>query len=96
MFKIEGLDELSRQLKEAQEALANLGEELGTVSFNPHDPMSIEAAIQQIESTLDERLGEYASNPLIGPMADEMKESYRTAIIGQAAEARLKNVDDDA
>jgi hypothetical protein len=87
-MKITGLDQLTRQLDDAQKAMASLDGELGTVSFDPKDPASIEAAIQKAETMIDERLGSYASNPIAGPMAEQMKEKYRTAIIEKAAEAR--------
>lgn len=93
MVKINGLDSLQRQLKEASRALEALDGELGTVRFDPHDPSSIEAAIQQISHIIDEKVGGYSSNPIIGPLAQEMKENYRENIIQKAAEARLKGND---
>ncbi len=90
MIKITGLDKLQRNLKDAQKALEALDGELGTVNFNPHDPASIEAAIHQVERLVDDRVGAYASNPIIGPMADEMKGKYREAILEKAAAARLE------
>lgn len=89
MLKITGLGSLQKQLTDAQKALEALDGELGTVSFNPNDPGSIEAAIQQIETTIDDRLGNYASNKIIGPLAEQMKESYRAGIVERAAAARL-------
>ncbi len=89
MIKVTGLDRLTRQFDDARKALANLGTELGTVKINPHDPASIDAAIQQIEATADRRLGAYTSNPIIGPLADQMKVKYRQGIIDRAAAARL-------
>ncbi|HYG87245.1 MAG TPA: hypothetical protein VD978_13390 [Azospirillum sp.] len=90
MFKITGLDKLQRELQEAQDALQEIGSELGTVSFDPHDPGSIEAAISAVNRMVDERLGSYASNPLIAPMAEGMKQQYREAILEKAAAARLE------
>ena len=87
--RITGFEKLSRELEEAQRALAALGDELGTVKFNPHDPASIEAAIQQIESTVDDRVGTYASNAIIGPLAEKLKETYRQGIVDRASAARL-------
>ena len=55
MIKITGLDQLASQLDDAQKALEALGTELGTVNFNPEDPASIEAAVKQIELTIDDR-----------------------------------------
>ncbi|WP_376960763.1 hypothetical protein ABNQ39_22610 [Azospirillum sp. A26] len=90
MLKMTGLDQLQRQLQEAQDALQEIGGELGTVRFDPHDPGSIEAAISAVNGMVDERLGAYASNPLIAPMIEGMKQRYREAILEKAAAARLE------
>ncbi|WP_046862728.1 hypothetical protein [Microvirga massiliensis] len=90
MIKITGLDKLSRDLTSAQKALEGLDGELGTVAFDPSDLGSIEAAIQEVERLVDERLGSYASNRIIGPMAEGMKQQYREAILERAATARLE------
>lgn len=90
MFKVDGLDKLSRDLEQAQEAIAAIDGELGTVSFNPDDPASIEAAIQEVARLIDERLGYYASNPIIEPMAESLKEKYREGILEKAAAARIE------
>lgn len=95
MFKITGLSEVSQELETAQKAIAALDGELGTVSFDPNDPSSIEVAIQGMERLIDERLGKYASNTLIGPLTEEMKASYRQSILDKAAEARLGRDDID-
>lgn len=94
MIKITGLDELSRELKNAEMALETLDGELGTVTFDANDPESIETAILSVETIINEKLGEYAGNSFIGPLAEQMKEHYREAIIDRAAAIRLgsKNV----
>lgn len=89
MFKMTGLDKLSRELEDAQKALEGLDGELGSVSFDPHDPESIETAIQLMEQMIDERLGRFSGNSIVGPMAEEMKATYRQGILDKAAEARL-------
>lgn len=89
-MKIQGLDKLNRTLSDAQKALSEIDGEIGTVSFDPSDPASIEAAIQDVEKMVDERLGSYASNPIIAPLIDGMKERYREGILDRAAAARLE------
>ena len=37
MFKIDGLDKLTRDLEAAQKALSELDGELGAVGMDPHD-----------------------------------------------------------
>lgn len=93
-MKITGLDNFTRQLDEAQKALEGLDGELGSVNFDPTDPGSIEAAIKRMEAMVDERLGSFASNPIIGPLADGMKEQYRKGIVERAAAARLTKGDE--
>lgn len=93
MIKIIGLDKVTRELEEAQKALAGLDGELGSVNFDADDPESIEAAIQSMEQMVDSRLGQYAGNSIIGPMIEEMKAQYRQAILDKASETRLKAED---
>jgi len=90
MAFLKGLDDLQRTLSEAQRALEAVNGELGTLSFNPEDPGSVEAAIAESERLVDERLGKYANNSIVGPLMAQMKQSFRTAVIEKAAEARLK------
>ena len=89
-MKITGLDKFSQQLRDAQKVLEGLDGELGSVTFDPNDPGSIEAAIKRMESTIDERVGSSASNPIIAPLVQGMKDQYRKAILERAATARLK------
>jgi hypothetical protein len=89
-FKMSGLNKLSRELTEAQKALDGLDGLNGIVNFNADDPASIELAVSSMEQIIDQRVGRYATNRLIGPMAEKMKASYRRAILDQAAEARIK------
>ncbi|QIL43900.1 hypothetical protein G7045_06270 [Acidovorax sp. HDW3] len=90
MAFLKGLDDLQKTLSEAQRALEAVNGELGTLSFNPEDPGSVEAAIAESERLVDERLGKYANNSIVGPLMVQMKQSFRTAVIEKAAEARLK------
>ena len=86
---IKGLDKLQRDLKQAEAAFRELDGNLCTVNYDPFDPASIEQEIQKVRDTIDQRVGQYASNPIVGPMIEEMKENYRTQIIEKAAEKRL-------
>ncbi|PRA85918.1 hypothetical protein CQ054_10645 [Ochrobactrum sp. MYb29] len=93
-MKISGLDKLNRQLEDAQKAFEELDGELGTVTFSPDDPASIENAIHQVEAMIDERVGRYASNPLVAPLVEAAKSQYREAIIEKSAAARLAGGDE--
>ncbi|MEY2160315.1 MULTISPECIES: hypothetical protein [unclassified Rhodanobacter] len=74
MFKIEGLEKLTRQLSEAEKAIASIDGDLGSVNFNPNDPESIERAIIEVENLVDSKLHDYADNPLVTQLAEQMKE----------------------
>ena len=90
---IKGLEKLQRQMAEAQKVLQSLDGDLCTVNFDPYDPTSIEAAIQQVVTVIDERVGHHNSNPIIGPLAEQMKAQYRADIIERAAASRLKGAE---
>ncbi len=91
MIKITGLNELTKQLEDAQKALDDIDGEIGAVCFNPSDPASIELAIRNMETLIDEKVKHYAANPIVAPLIISMKEQYRAGILGQAAAARLQS-----
>ena len=95
MLKISGLDQIQRELKEAERALSELDGELGSVSFDPNDPASIESGIHSVNRIIDERAGEFSGNSIVGPLIEEMKEKYREGILEKAAEARLVSDEDE-
>lgn len=89
MSRTAGIDEFVKELEDARNALEAMDGEVGEASFNPNDPASIEEAIHKMERLVDERVGSYASNPIIGPMAEAIKNQHREFILEQAAVARL-------
>lgn len=94
MAKITGLDKLTKNLDQLSKAMAELDGDICQVKFNPHDPASIEQAIQAMETAIDARIASYANNPMVSGIVDEMKEKYRDAILEKAARARLQEGDD--
>lgn len=94
MLKITGLDKLQKELKQAEKALKELDGELGVVSFDPHEPASIEAAIQSVNRIIDNRVEPYVDNPIVKSIVEQMKDSYRENILQKAAEARLQSNED--
>ncbi|CAI1528992.1 TPA: hypothetical protein ACSTLY_001926 [Serratia fonticola] len=76
MLKITEFEKIQKNLKYAERVLGELGGELGVVNVNPHEPASIEAAIQSVNEIIDERIGVHSANPIIGSLADQMKEKY--------------------
>ncbi|GHD21395.1 hypothetical protein GCM10016234_35000 [Tianweitania populi] len=93
-MKIQGIDKLQRDLKEAEMAMKEIDGLLGEASFDPEDPASIDVAVQAAHRMIDDKMGPYARNPLVGPMIEETKEHFRQAIIEQAQAHRLGKQDD--
>ncbi|MGH8039163.1 MAG: hypothetical protein ACREPD_15595 [Stenotrophomonas sp.] len=91
MIKVSGLDKLSRQLEQAKSAIAELDGDLGGVTFDPNEPSSIEAAIQQVRSLIDSKVEPWAGNPIVSQITESLKEQYRVRIIDRAAQARLES-----
>lgn len=94
MLKITGLDKLQKELKQAEQALNELDDELGALSFDPHEPTSIEAAIQSVNRMIDKRIEPYIDNSIVESLAEQMKELYRENILQKASEARLQSDED--
>jgi len=95
MLKITGLDNLQNQLNAVQQALRTLEGQLATVSFDPHDPSSIEVAIQTAYKMVDDRAGSYTSHPLVGSLVEQMKAACRENILQKATDARLQSKESD-
>lgn len=96
MIELKGFDDLARVLSDAQKAIAGLDGDFGTISFNPQEPASLEAAIARMEALIDERLRGYERNPIVKDLAAQTKEHWRQSILDQAAAARLGAADADA
>lgn len=90
-----GLDELARNMKELERAIAALDGDITTVGFDPHDPQSIELAIQKMEAAVDERVGSYSRNEMVKKVVTEVKERYRRSILDRAAQGRMERKSQD-
>lgn len=89
MFEIKGLDTLTKHLEEA----AKFSEELEgslEIKFDPSSPESIEQALVQMESFINQKAASFSTNPMIENIVNQYKEQSRTFILDRAAQARLK------
>jgi hypothetical protein len=87
MIKISGLDEMQKQLKEAENVFASLDEEIA-LTFNPDDPATIDAAIAKMEAVIDDKVAAHRRNPMVATVADGLKDQFRAAIMERAAQGR--------
>jgi len=84
MAGITGLDQLQRQVAEAQAAMSMLDGEVARLKFDPDDPASVEAAVRTMERMIDQKAGRYSSNPIVGPLITKSKEAFAAAIRAKA------------
>lgn len=85
---------MQKKFSELEKAMAELDGELGSVSFDPEDPASIEQAIREMEAVFDNRIGSYADNDMVSEIVDAAKQLFREAILEKAAKARLEADDE--
>lgn len=91
MITISGLDTLTRKMDELAKFAEEVDGELATVSFDPTDPSSIEAAISEMEGAIDQKTIPYAGNDMVSDLVQQMKENLRDQILEKAAAARLES-----
>ncbi|GDK16156.1 hypothetical protein [Escherichia coli] len=87
----DGSDEaLTKEVERATEALNGSYD----VRFDANDPSSIENAIQEAYSMVDERASGYATNPMVSPLIEHMKENLRQQILDSAEQQRQESGQD--
>jgi len=91
--KITGIDKLQKQLKEVEKATEALNGSYD-VRFDANDPASIENAIQEAYNLVDERAASYATNPMVSPLIEHMKENLRQQILDSAEQQRQESAQD--
>ena len=87
-MKITGLDQLQKQLNQAQKAMRRLDGVLGSMEFDPSEPAAVQGAIGKMEAMIDREIAAYRGNQLVIGITDAMKEKYRDMIVEKAARAR--------
>jgi hypothetical protein len=75
-------------MKEAEPVLKQLDVELEAISFDPFSPSSVDAAIEQVAAVIDSLLVNFKSNPILSPLADQLKSQYLDAIQHQVDSAQ--------
>ncbi|CCM80058.1 MULTISPECIES: hypothetical protein [Rhizobium] len=90
MFKITGLDKLKKKTGQLSSFSQAIDGEIANVSFDPTDPASIEAAIQEAHDAIDHKAIPYEQNDWITSLVKQLKESVRDQILERAAVARLE------
>ena len=87
-LKIQGLEKLQRELKDAERALKALDGTVATLKFDPGDPNSVKNAIRHMETAVDNKVARYRSNELVANLAQGVKDQYRKKILELAARGK--------
>jgi hypothetical protein len=77
-------------MRDAEPVLKALDHELEKIIFDPRKQESIDAAIDHVTLTIETRLRHFKTNPILGPIAEELKAQYLEGIQAQVAESALK------
>jgi hypothetical protein len=84
MGVISGLDDLQRDLADAQRALESLDGHITKIQFDREDQASVKRAIRQMEAAVDNKVAPYGDNPLVSQIVAQAKEHWRAEIMRQA------------
>lgn len=87
MIKIDGLQNLSRQLSEFKEACAALEESI-EIELDSLDPVGVELACAKANTAIDDRLARFAGNTMVIEVADQLKQAYRQKILDHVSNMR--------
>lgn len=82
------LDVVRAQMREAEPVLKQLDLELEAISFDPSVPSSVDAATERVAAIIDTLLVGFKANPILGPLADQLKSQYLDAIQHQVVAAQ--------
>jgi len=88
-MKITGLDAIMKKTEQMSKFASEIDGELASVNFDPNDPASIEAAMQEINDAIDEKTRSYERNDWIQNLAEQLKEQARNSLLEKAAAARI-------
>lgn len=83
---MDGLDKLSKHLKEAQAGLRAMNGELAKVRFDPEDPQSVEKAVKDMKQKIDSKMAPHRNNPFVKPLVEASKKQFEEHLRKQARE----------
>ncbi|MGO8731820.1 MAG: hypothetical protein ACLQVM_03390 [Terriglobia bacterium] len=87
-FQIAGFEQLTSLFEELGDAIKQLNGKLCEVRFDPTNPGEVQAAIDQTERTVDERLSKFRDNPMVQQLAADVKQRFKQEILKRASDAR--------
>lgn len=84
------IEVLRHQMQSAEPVLMRLDVEMECIDFDPLVPASVEAAIARVYRVIDTLLGPFQANPILGPLAEELRTQYLDGIHVRVTQAQEK------
>lgn len=82
------LQDFERRFQDALTGLKEVDAKIEAIRFNPDNPASVQAAIEQVELIIDDRLGEHMADPKIAPIVNGARRKYRNYIFEDKFKSR--------
>lgn len=89
-MKITGLGEITKKFDDLKKFTSELDGNIGSFEFDAFDAGSIQLAINNLYSTIDEKVDGFNGNDMISNLADQLKTNGRQAILDRASELRIE------
>lgn len=87
-IRLDGFDDLQKELTDAQNALQSLHGQLDEVRFNPDSQEDIDRAIRDTERLIDSKVARFRNNSIVQTVVSSFKEAVRKEILERADKAR--------
>jgi hypothetical protein len=87
-FKLDGLEKLQRDLAAAGSAFEALDGHV--LSFDAHDPSSMEGVLARADEAVDNVVGRYPGNNVVTQMGEQIRRQLREQILQKAASFKLQ------
>ncbi|WP_340161742.1 hypothetical protein [uncultured Hoeflea sp.] len=88
-MKIKGLEAIKKKTDQMARFADEIDGEIANVTFDPENPSSIEAALQEINYAIEEKANSYERNDWIQSLAEQLKEISRKNLLEKAAAYRI-------
>lgn len=87
-IKVEGLENVQKELEELADAVGALDGNLCDLRFDPNDKDSVHAAITQMETAVDAKTASWGSNAAVRDLVQQAKQRFREEILGKVHAAK--------
>lgn len=82
------LDVIRTQIEKAQPVLEALDAKIEAIEFDPLSAPSVAAATLKVDEVINDLLAPFKANPILGPLAADLKTHYLDSIRAQVLEAK--------